>query len=73
MKPLGRLVLAAALALAPTAGLVGCGGGGAQVQSHTITNTLGKELMDLDQARKQGVISESEYDRLRQQIMNKYK
>lgn len=46
----------------------GCGGG-AKVKSTTRTTTLGQELMDLEKAYKQGVISEKEYNAAREKLM----
>ncbi len=46
----------------------GCGGG-ADVKSTTRTTTLGQELMDLEKAYKQGVISEKEYKAAKEKLM----
>ena len=46
----------------------GCGGG-AEVKSTTRTATLGQELMDLEKAYKQGVISEKEYNAAKEKLM----
>ena len=50
---------------------VGCGGGGASVQSSS--TTLGQELTDLDAARDKGLLTEKEYEKARKQILKKYK
>jgi hypothetical protein len=50
----------------------GCGGGGAQVESQTTTTTLGQELQDLDAAYQKGLLSTSEYEKMRQKIMERY-
>lgn len=47
--------------------LTGCGGGGARVDAKT--STVGQELIDLDAAYKQGVISEKEYNKLKSEIL----
>ncbi len=47
----------------------GCGGGGARVKAKTTTTTVGQELLDLDKAYKQGVISEREYNRAKKKIL----
>ncbi|MCA1988211.1 MAG: hypothetical protein LDL07_03565 [Desulfarculus sp.] len=73
MKGWARIILAGILLLTPVAGLFGCGGGGAQVEQKTTTTTLGRELMDLDEARRKGVISDSEYEDLRGQVIKKHR
>jgi hypothetical protein len=65
-------VLALVMLLAYSGGMLGCGGGGADVKQSTITTTLGKELQDLDDAYKKGLLSEKEYKEARKQLMKKY-
>ena len=65
-------VLAFVLLLAYSGGMLGCGGGGADVKQSTTTTTLGKELQDLDEAYKKGLLSEKEYKEYRKKIMKKY-
>jgi hypothetical protein len=65
-------VLALAALVAYCGGLLGCGGGGADVKQSTTTTTLGKELQDLDDAYKKGLMSESEYKEYRKKLMKKY-
>ncbi len=48
------------LMLLVTLGLTGCGGGGATMEARS--TTTGQELMDIDTAFKQGIITEQEYD-----------
>lgn len=55
--------LAAAMAL-----LGACGGSSAKVENRT--TTVGQELQDLDAARDKGLLTESEYQQKRKQIMN---
>jgi hypothetical protein len=50
--------------------LTGCGGGGASVQS--TNSTLGKELQDLDESYKKGIITKKEYEAAKKQLMKKY-
>jgi hypothetical protein len=56
--------------LAIPAGMFGCGGGGAKVQQQNIT--LGKELQDLDEAYKKGLLDEKEYKKVRKELIEKY-
>jgi major membrane immunogen (membrane-anchored lipoprotein) len=50
--------------------LTGCGGGHKTTISQPSGNTLGKELMDLDAAYKQGTISEKEYNKAKKQLLD---
>ncbi len=61
------LIVVSLVALA----LVGCGGGGAKVQTDqsTYTTTLGKELQDLDDAYKKGLINEKQYDESKKKLI----
>ena len=52
--------------------LISCGGGGAKVESTVSTQTLGQQLIDLDKAYKEGVISEKEYKKSKEALMEKY-
>jgi len=51
-------------------GFTGCRGGGkAKVESTTTTTTLGQELMDLQKAYEQGIITEKEYKESKERII----
>jgi len=52
---------------------VGCGGGGAKVESVSTSTTMGQELKDLDEVYKQGTISEKEYERAKKDILKRYR
>ena len=55
------------------AGLWGCGGGGAKMKSQITTTSLGQELTDLDQAYKQGIITDQEYEKAKKGLMKRFK
>ena len=49
---------------------VGCGGGGAEIkQSNT---TMGQELMDLEESYKKGIITEKEYNKAKEAVLDRY-
>jgi hypothetical protein len=51
-------------------GFVGCRGGGkAKVESTTTTTTLGQELMDLQKAYEQGIITEKQYKDAKEKLI----
>jgi len=66
MKKFAVWILAGALLIGIT--LSGCGGS-PEVQSTTKTTTLGQELMDLEKAHKQGVITEKEYNAAKEKLL----
>jgi hypothetical protein len=67
-----RLVAAATLSLL-IAILAGCWGGGADVRNSNSnrSTTVGQELIDLQKAYDQGLISEREYERTRKRILRR--
>jgi hypothetical protein len=52
--------------------LTSCGGGGAKVESTVSTQTLGQQLIDLDKAYKEGVLTEKEYNKAKKALIEKY-
>ena len=44
---------------------------GAKVQQATITTTIGQELMDLEKAYKEGLISKKEYNKQKKKILKR--
>ena len=51
-------------------GFAGCrGGGGGKAQVEATTTTLGQELMDLQKAYEQGIITEKEYKQAKERII----
>ena len=56
------------------ANLAGCGiGKDKEVKSEptTVTTTLGQELLDLDKAYKDGIITEKEYEKAKKALIEK--
>jgi uncharacterized lipoprotein YehR (DUF1307 family) len=51
-----------------TISLTGCGGGGATMEAQT--TTTGQQLIDLDKAYKDGIITEQEYEKKKKQILS---
>ena len=56
--------------------LAGCGGGGARSTTTTkttnTTTTMGQELQDLDQAYQDGLITESQYEKAKEDVLKRY-
>ena len=49
--------------------LTGCGGGGAKMEART--TTTGQELVDLDKAYKEGLLTEKEYESQKKAILRR--
>ncbi len=60
-------ILAVIMFLSFGAGFVGCGGGGAELT--TRQTTLGQELIDLEKAYKEGIITEKEYKKAKKKLL----
>ena len=50
-------------------GLVGCGGGGAEVKTQSYSTTLGQELKDLEEAYQKGIITEKQYKDAKEKLI----
>jgi len=50
-------------------GFIGCGGGGTNVKA--TNTTVGQELVDLDKAYKDGIITEKEYNDTKSKILKR--
>jgi hypothetical protein len=51
--------------------LLGCGGGGAKTTVTATDKTIGQELMDLDKAYKDGILTEKEYEKQKKKILKR--
>lgn len=73
----GSRFLTVLLAFLLMFGVTGCGclgggsGGEAKVQSTTRTTTLGQELEDLDSAHKKGIISDEDYQKKKEELLER--
>jgi hypothetical protein len=65
----GALILIVLMSLSFTA----CGGKQTKndVKTETITTTLGQELQDLNKAYKDGIITQKEYEKAKQALIDK--
>lgn len=65
----GMMAAIAIMVILSSLSVAGCGG--ADVRTQTTTTTTGQELMDLKKAYDAGVISEKEYERKREEILDR--
>lgn len=66
-----RAWLAPVTLLSMTLGLAACGGGDSNIQASS--TTIGQELMDLDASYQQGLITEREYQKTKEAILERYR
>ena len=52
--------------------LFACSGGGAKVETTTTTVTLGQQLIDLNNAYKEGALDEKQYKKAKENLLKKY-
>lgn len=64
-----KKILMSATALVLMLSLAGCGGTDTQTTVKT-TETQGKQLLDLKEAYDQGVITEKEYEKTKEEILD---
>ncbi len=64
-------IIAVIIAMGLATGVSGCGGGGAKTQTKTDirTTTKGQELLDLQKAYESGALSQKEYERQKNKIL----
>jgi uncharacterized membrane protein len=70
----GSRVAAAIVMLALVASLAGCCGGSKTVEQTPVnvqTKTTGEQLMDLQKAYESGAIDEKQYNKMKQEIIEK--
>jgi hypothetical protein len=68
-----NMIMAVMISLLLLGGVfLGCSGGGAKVQTETSTVTLGKQLIDLDNAYKNGALDEKQYKKAKSDLLKKY-
>ena len=69
MKRITVIAIAGLLIISLVLG--GCGGSKTEIKESPQT-TLGQELMDLDKAHQQGIITDDEYKKKKKDIMKRY-
>ena len=69
MKRIAVFVMASLIFIGFTLG--GCGGSTTKVTQGEQT-TLGQQLIDLDKAYKQGIITEKEYEKTKKDLLKRY-
>lgn len=69
MKRIAVILMASLIFIGFT--LSGCGGSKTEVNQSPQT-TLGQQLIDLDKAYKQGIITEDQYEKTKKELLKKY-
>jgi len=64
-------ILVVGIMLSVGLGMAGCRGGGAEVKTQSYSTTLGQELKDLEEAYNKGIISEKEYKKSKERLIEK--
>lgn len=69
-----KVIVLPGLALLVSMGLAACGGSESKMERSTTTTTvtMGQELIDLEKSYKQGIISEKEYEKAKEAILERY-
>lgn len=62
-------LLLATIMIVGALSFAGCSGGGAELRTQTYTKTLGRELMDLHDSYKKGIITEKEYNGAKKKLL----
>ncbi len=62
-------IWAVALMIGMAFGLSGCGGGGAEVRTQSYSTTLGQELKDLEEAHQKGLLTEKQYNKAKEKLI----
>ncbi len=69
MKCINRFFVGAMIIAAVT--FTGCGGGGAEIKA--TNSTLGQELIDLQEARESGALTDKEYEKAKKNLLKRYR
>lgn len=51
-------------------GFAACGGGDSEVKTQHYSTTLGQELKDLEEAYKKGIITEKQYNKAKEKLID---
>ena len=62
-------IWAAVMVMIMALGLASCGGGGTEVRTQSYSTTLGQELKDLEEAYQKGIITEKQYNKAKEKLI----